>query len=379
MIKIKHYIKKFSLLRKNKILIFCFKIIIFVLFMTIFYNINLNNNKIPIKLEFTSKNEIFNLLYHIKNDSLSEKENFFKIISKNNGKNITKIKAILLNGKARFGNMLIIVYRALFFCKMIGCKKIILNKKNSLFIEKKIIAYKIKIAIDIYDKNMNNSELLISYPHFFYNYNNKLINPNYYINFFRKEILSNLPNIIINKKDFYIYMRSGDIFKRRPSPSGRRRAPPPLCFFSKILNYVNFNEVFIICEDTKNPVIKELLNLYSHIKYQKRDLKTDISYLVNAYNIAGGGFSTFFDGILLMNKNIENLWIFKYQEEPLRKKYNIENLFKSNNDIMPYIMYSSNDFIKKMNPWINSKVQRDLLIKHKCLNHFILNNEAIIY
>ena len=135
----------------------------------------------------------------------------------------------------------------------------------------------------------------------------------------------------------------------------------------------------IICEDTKNPVIKELLNLYSHIKYQKRDLKTDISYLVNAYNIAGGGFSTFFDGILLMNKNIENLWIFKYQEEPLRKKYNIENLFKSNNDIMPYIMYSSNDFIKKMNPWINSKVQRDLLIKHKCLNHFIWNNEAIIY
>ena len=363
---------------KKKIYFYHKKIIIFLL-MLVLYAINQNNNKIPIKIDFYSNNTKNFLLSLKKKDSLSQKEKVFQFLSKSNGKNVSKIKTIFLTRNVRFGNMLIIIYRVLFFCKMIGCKKIILNKEKCWYIQKKIIAQKDKLIIELNDKkNINNSDVLIVDPYFFYVYRNKLIRPNYYINLIRGEIFNNLPNIIINKNDLYIYIRSGDLFNYPAPKSGKCHAQPPLCFYTKILNHITFSKVIIICEDNKNPVVKQLLKLYPYIQYHKRDLQLDVAYLVNAYNIAGGGYSTFFNVIILLNKNLEKLWIFKYQKEPNKKKFNIEKLYEQNGR-NPYIMYSSNDFMKKMYPWINSKVQRDLMINHTCLNHFFWNSEVIIY
>lgn len=348
--------------------------------MLVLYVINKNNNKTPIKLKFNSSNDKKKFLLFLKrNDSISQREKIFQYLSKRNGKIISKIKKIFLTRNVRFGNMLIIIYRALFFCKMIGCKSIILNKEKCFFVQKKIISHKEKFVIKFNDtKNINNSDVLIVDPYFFYSYNNKLIRPIYYINLLRGEIFKNLPKVIINKNDFFIYIRSGDLFNDPVPKSGKCHAQPPLCFFTKILNHITFSKVYIISEDNKNPVVNKLLKLYSYIHYHKRYLKLDISYLVNAYNIAGGGYSTFFNAILLLNKNLENIWIYKYKQEPRRKRYNIEKFSKKNGKI-PYIMYSSNNFIIKMYPWINSKVQRDLMISHTCLNYFIWNNEVIIY
>ena len=366
-------------MRKKKKIYYYYKKSIFFLLLLAFYAINNNNNKIPIKLEFYSKNTINFLISLKKKDSLSEKEKIFHFLSKKYGKKISKIKTIFLTRNVRFGNMLIIIYRVLFFCKMIGCKRIILNKEKCWFIQNKINIPKKKLAIEFNDKkNINNSDVLIVDPYFFYAYRNKLIRPNYYIDLIRGEIFNNLPEVVINKNDLYIYIRSGDLFKSPAPKSAKCHAQPPLCFYTKILNHLTFSKVIIICEDNKNPVVRQLLKLYSYIQYQKRDLKSDVSYLINAYNIAGGGYSTFFNGIILLNKNLEKLWTFKYQKEPNRKKNNIEKLYDKN-DKMPYIMYSSNDFMKKMYPWINSKEQRDLMINHTCLNHFIYNNEVIIY
>lgn len=359
---------------------FYFKELIFFILIIIIYIINPNNNKYRIKLNFINPNNTKNIINFLKtNDSLSEREKFFQFLSKSNGKKITRIKSIFLNYNARFGNMLIIIYKSLYFCKIIGCKKVILNKNKCWYIKNKIIFHKDKVAIDVNEKkNINNSNILMADSHFFFFYYNEIINPTYYINLFRGEIMNNLPNVVINKNDLCIYMRSGDIFNNPVSKNGQNRAQPPLCFFTKILNHITFRKVKIVCEDNKNPVIKHLLKLYSHVRYHKRDLKLDVSYLVNAINIAGGGYSTFFNGILLLNKNLENLWLFKYKIEPIRKKNNIETFFEKNGKF-PYIMYSSKDFIRKMYPWLNSKVQRDLMINHICLNHFIYNNEAINY
>ena len=125
-------------MRKKKKIYYYYKKSIFFLLLLAFYAINNNNNKIPIKLEFYSKNTINFLISLKKKDSLSEKEKIFHFLSKNYGKKISKIKTIFLTRNVRFGNMLIIIYRVLFFCKMIGCKRIILNKEKCWFIQNKI-------------------------------------------------------------------------------------------------------------------------------------------------------------------------------------------------------------------------------------------------
>lgn len=85
---------------------------------------------------------------------------------------------------------------------------------------------------------------------------------------FKKQLLKNLPKIVTNPNDLYIYIRGGDIFVH-----SKREAysyfQPPLCFYTKILDEFNFRKVFIISEDKLNPVIPKLLSKYSYIKKEK--------------------------------------------------------------------------------------------------------------
>ena len=189
---------------------FYIKELLFFILIIIISIINPNNFKYRIKLNFINPNNTKNIIAYLKtNDSLSEKEKFYKFLSKSNGIKITRIKSIFLNYNARFGNMLIIIYKALYFCKIIGCKKVILNENKCWYIKHKIIFHKDKVAIDIKKKkNKNNSYILMADSHFFFFYYNEIIKPTYYINIFRREILKNLPNVVISllhshvKKDF---------------------------------------------------------------------------------------------------------------------------------------------------------------------------------
>jgi len=98
---------------------------------------------------------------------------------------------------------------------------------------------------------------------------------------FRKEILNNLPKVKINIDELYIYIRGGDIFNDL-NKTNRNYVQPPLCFYKKILNEFIFRKVIIISEDTSNPVIQILLKEYPFIKYNRNNIKLDISYLVNS-------------------------------------------------------------------------------------------------
>jgi hypothetical protein len=50
---------------------------------------------------------------------------------------------------------------------------------------------------------------------------------------------------------------------------------------------------FFISENKKNPVIPKLLRKYSFIKYMNNNLKLDISYLINSFNIVAAKSSFF--------------------------------------------------------------------------------------
>ena len=177
-----------------------------------------------------------------------------------------------------------------------------------------------------------------------------------------------MPKIKIHRNDLSIYIRSGDIFSSFKG-SIYSYAQPPLCFYQNILNIFNFRKVNIISENKLNPVIPILLNNYSFIKYKKRHLKYDVSYLANSFNIVSAK-SSFLNSIIKLNDNLLFLWEYDFcvlSEKYRFIHYSVQS-FPYNYTI--YKMNPSLAYQKLMFPWINSKQQRELMIKDKCLDLF---------
>ena len=132
----------------------------------------------------------------------------------------------------------------------------------------------------------------------------------------------------------------------------------------KAINDYNFRQIYFISENKNNPIINKLLKYFPSISYKKNSLKLDIAKLVNAYNIAGGGISTFFYNILSLNVKLKNLWVFQFNHLP----FNFINLRKLDikNNIKNYVMNDTKDYINKMYPWRNSKMQRKFMLNYNC-------------
>ena len=315
----------------------------------------INNNLI----NFTDYNKLL----------LLEKKYLLSFISKNVEKNIKVVKCIFLGQKFHFGNQLIIIYKAIFYCQILQCKKIILDKGNNWYIRNKIINKKYKMIIDTKSKNfINNYDIIIDKTINFYYYC-KYIIPKIRINLLRKEIKNNLLKVSKNYNDLFIYIRSGDIFLRA-HPSYRQ---PPICFYKKLLNNFSFNSVYLIAVNKNNPVINELLKFFPNIIYNINTLKIDLSYLINAYNIAGGGTSTFLYNVIEINNNSPFIWLFEFKKLSYNQylKSNIISFYNIFKIKTKFLMYASNKYEKKMKVWKNTKEQRHLMMKEKCSNPFV--------
>lgn len=96
----------------------------------------------------------------------------------------------------------------------------------------------------------------------------------------------------INKlpeNDIVIHIRSGDIF----TPSNtwpeycakghNSYIPPPLSYYIREINKYKYETMYIVCEDTVNPVVNELLKLYKKSVYTK-------NLAVSRFGSAGNAF-----------------------------------------------------------------------------------------
>ena len=234
----------------------------------------LNNKIINSKKQLNNKNKILSM----------EKDKLLKYISKSAGKKIRFVKSIFIGNNLRFGNKLINIYKIIFYCQILRCKKVFIDKTNTWFIKHKIINKKYKMTIvPEEEKNLYNYETIIDKTDNFFYYKG-YINYQKRIDLLKNEILRNLPKISTNPNDIFIYIRSGDIFIY-PHPS---YSQAPLCFYNKILDNYIFRNYLLIAQDKNNPVIKKLLETKSNIIYNYNPLYIDIAYLANAYNLVGG-------------------------------------------------------------------------------------------
>ena len=339
-----------KLIKYLKILIICFIIRIFL------NKYSRSSNLFIVKSFINDKSNNF------LTNSTNEKNKLLVFLSKCIGKNITKVKYIFFGARMRFGNMIYFLERTINICHILECKKIFLDKKYYWFLRTKIKVQKYKMSLEIKnEKNIKiyNNIIIDKTVNFFY-YNVKF-KPD--INIFKNEIISNLPKLKINKNDLYIYIRSGDIFIK-PHHLYRQ---PPFCFYKKILENYEFNKIFLVAENMNNPVIHHILNNFPNIIYNRNKIQRDISLLVHAYNICGGGFSTFFSNILRININLRFLWTFIFQTI---KIYKFINNFYDPNKLKIFYMHSSIRYFEKMKIWNNTKSQRDLMLNDNCPNDF---------
>lgn len=90
---------------------------------------------------------------------LIAKEELLKYISLTVGKEIKFVKYIFIGNNLRFGNKMFLLYKIIFYCQILRCKKIFLDKKKVWFIKNKIINKKYKmIIIPEEEKNIKTSK-----------------------------------------------------------------------------------------------------------------------------------------------------------------------------------------------------------------------------
>lgn len=292
----------------------------------------------------------------------NEKKELLKYISMCAKREIKKIKTIFLNLTLNFGNQLILLNKVIFFCEILGCKRIILNKKAYWFIKNKIIDKKYKMSIEVgEEKNYRSKGILIDNTQnlFFYF---KYLRPIFRPEVIKNEILKNLPNVCVNPNDLYIYIRSGDIFEYYH----RYYFQPPLCFYQNILNNFTFNNIYIISEKRNNPVIDKLFLQFQKVSYKINIMKYDIAYIINAYNLVGA-YSTFLNYIIKYNDNLKYFWYFNFDTSI---DYSIFFGFKFYHNVTKYRMNES-DYYNIMRNCSNLEEQKQIMLKYKCQNQII--------
>ena len=285
-------------------------------------------------------------------------------------KNINNINSIFIKGNSRCGNFFIAINNAIIYCEILECKKIIIENNNKIYINNIILYKKSNFTIEPNQKfNYSDKYSIILYTYFFYNGFKMFKNINR-LSIFREQLLKNLPKVVVHPNDLFIYIRSGDIFVLTNKGSISGYYQPPLCFYVKILDMFKFREVYIISEDKLNSVIPILLDKYAYIKKRKNNLKLDISYLINSYNIVAAK-STLFSSSIKMNDKLKFLWEYDIYSSLRRTYLDFHySFYKFPFYYTVYKMNSSIEYKRIMVPWTNSPKQRIMMLKEKCINNF---------
>jgi hypothetical protein len=161
------------MLKVNKV----YFIVKFILFIIIIFFFKIEDNFLKqnraLYLKRLKNNKIINSTKQLNNNNkiLSmEKDKLLKYISKSAGKKIRFVKYIFIGNKLRFGNKLINIYKIIFYCQILRCKKVFIDKTNTWFIKHKIINKKYKmIIVPEEEKNLYNYQTIIDKTdNFFY-------------------------------------------------------------------------------------------------------------------------------------------------------------------------------------------------------------------
>ena len=290
----------------------------------------------------------------------------YKRLSKITHKNINNLNTVYVGDYYKLGNFLLAINKVIFYCEILQCKRILVNKYYSHFIKNKIYDIKYNLTIERSTKSkMKKYAPVFNWPAPYYTILKIL--PSNRFDVFKEEILRNLPSLSLDINDLYIHIRNGDVYKH--PKYGRYYAQPPLCFYKKVLESKNFNKAYIIAQESNYPIIKRLISDYKNVIYKKNSFKKDISILIHAYNIVGS-ISSFLTCLIKLNDNLKYFWEYDIYHKATKINhlhYSISNFTRK---YTIYRMPPSKIYKKKMYIWNRTQEQLDLMINDTCPNDF---------
>ena len=339
--------------------------------------ININDSTLKNQY-FTRFNNIFNK-YRNETELSNEYKNKFKQYLLNRfsslfKKTYKKLEVIIFNKKSNLGNALFIINNLIYFCEILGCKKIYLYK-DYWFIKNPIYDKKLNITISPLNTNIwdNQTSVYIesnsSIAKLSKLYNDIFIPIRTYI--LKNELYSNIKLFDTKLEDLYINIRSGkDIFKKNGHVNGGY-IQPPLCFYQTIISMFNFNNIYIISNGKENPVISKLLNSYKNSKYFHGTVKEDVSIILSAKNLVLP-CSSFSVELIKLSDNLKNLFEFNLFSKMDRNLWHFYDRHLKPLKFNRFIMNPTKEYIEVMKPWRSSKEQLSQMIKEKCINKFTI-------
>jgi len=343
------------------------------------YSIETNNYNSTLKSQyFTTFEKSFDK-YRNETELTEEYKNKFKQdilngYSKIFKKNYTKIDIIIYNNKFNFGNALFVINNLIYYCELLGCKKIYLTKEY-WFVKRPIYDKELNITIspldiDTWDENTTiNIDSKLTFDQIVHFFNDNFIPFRNYI--LKNELYSNVKLIETNIEDLYINIRSGkDVFDIHGySPSSYIQ--PPLCFYQTIIEMFNFSNIYIISNGKENPVVDELLKAYNNTKYFHGTVEEDTAIILSAKNLVLP-CSSFTVELVKLSDSIQNLFEFNIID-----KQDIINWHYQDRHLRPlkfnrFIMNPTEEYIKVMKPWRKEPNQFSQMINEKCNKKFTI-------
>tara|TARA_B110000971_G_scaffold221756_1_gene270397 strand:- start:202 stop:6702 length:6501 start_codon:yes stop_codon:yes gene_type:complete len=158
--------------------------------------------------------------------------------------------------------------------------------------------------------------------------------------------------LVLKDNNLVIDMISNGLFSNKNNDSGC--IMPPLSYYKDIIDERSFDQIIIISDDDKNPVIKELLKLYPNIQYTKENLVTNVQYILGCKNIIEG-YGTLTQEVLQMSKSIKNIYYPSYQ---------YTSLFLKKRESVTYHPTDLDDYRKSVLPWKNTKEQLNKMMTY---------------
>ena len=153
---------------------------------------------------------------------------------------------------------------------------------------------------------------------------------------------------VLGERDVVIHVRGGDIFSQRPH---KGYIMPPLSYYVNILNKHNYDNIYLISQDRRNPVIGKLLSLYPKIKFEVGTLDKDITTILSSKNVIES-FGTFTPSLLFLSRNIEFIEKPSYQIQPLIADTQVSI---HNTELGSYR--------EDMYPWRNTTAQQKIMLE----------------
>ena len=285
---------------------------------------------------------------------------------------VFELETFFLSANSNFGNGLIALNNAIFYCEIVGCHFIILNKNqlgrkwlivNPVYIEKLNITIKQDTNVDC-----KSNSILCIYEIAWQIYYPIIVTPLLRTQFIKKEILNNLPKVNVNPNDLYIHIRGGDIFQHSPLSY---YAQPPFCFYKRILNSTSYRNIYIISIDQSNVIVHTLIKNYMNIIYKKNSIEYDIALLSHAFNLAVS-VSSFSLSAVKINDNLEHLWEYDIMRLGEKFLFIHHHIYKYNIKYKIHTMRPSDIYLSEMFSWKGSSDQIKLMLEDKCPYDFVL-------